>query len=337
MKFVTATLLTTAAAAVMSTSAVAATLNGATGYALASGGNKIDVIGDLGDPTSAITTLTLTGGQPLAAIAYRPVTGELYGYSTTGRSDAVYTINLSDGSLVKVDASFAMGADISPSAQVGFDFNNAIDAARAVSTADDNLVFFPAGFDATSPRVARFTDLKYRDFGDSTDGDMEPDNRRDENFGADPEVFANAYTNAVVGRKAASTFQYGLDADLNTLVSIANNTGVLDTIAEITLGGEVLDFSNKGGFDILSMIEGDNLAVALLTVPGMGGGNTGIYTIDLSTGAATLQRALGRGGYTGFAAAPGMDDGGMAPVPVPAAGFLLVGALGALGAARRKR
>jgi len=42
---------------------------------------------------------------------------------------------------------------------VAFDFNNAIDAVRAVSSAGDNLVYFPVGFgdnDARANSVRRF-------------------------------------------------------------------------------------------------------------------------------------------------------------------------------------
>ena len=259
-------------------------------------------------------------GAELDALAYRPVTGELYGFSN-GRgvaADRVFTIDRTTGMLTDVGPAFDAGTDIGDSSTLGFDFNNAIDAARVVSRDDDNLVFFPGDFTdpARQNTVSRFTDLFY--------------SAGDPNEGADPMIFANAYTNAVDGRKStAGTFQYALDAGTNSLVSLANNAGTLETIAQITMGGSVLDFSEIGGFDIVSSTEDDNLAIALLNV-GDAGSMAGLYTIDLTTGEASLFGSLGEESYRGFAAQ-------VAPVPLPAPALMLLGGLAGLGALRMRK
>jgi hypothetical protein len=176
---------------------------------------------------------------------------------------------------------------------VAFDFNNKIDAVRAVTSAGDNLVYFPDGFgdnDERAGSVRRFTDLAYAE-GDSM-------------AGTTPMIFANAYTNAINGKTAGDTFQYALDAETDSLVSLANNAGTLETIAKITVDGATVDLAPMGGFDIVSASEGENMALAILQMEGAQ--SAGLYVIDLETGVATMKADLGMGGITGFAASLGM-------------------------------
>ena len=117
-------------------------------------------------------------------------------------------------------------------------------------------------------------------------------------------IFANAYTNAINGETAGATFQYALDAETDTLVSLANNAGTLETIGKITVDGAPIDLAPMGGFDIVSAKEGEDMALAILQMEGAA--SAGLYEIDLETGAATLKADLGMGGITGFAASLGM-------------------------------
>ncbi len=254
---------------------------GAVGYGLVNQGKTLAVMADLAKPTD-IKTFDLA--EPLAAIAYRPVTGDLLGFS----NGKVVTIDVASGKMTDLGATFADDAKIGAGAKVGFDFNNKIDAVRVVSSKGDNLVYFPVGFGKDDPKansVRRFTNLAYE--------------KGDANAGATPMIFANAYTNAINGKKAGGTFQYAIDAGTNALVSLANNEGTLKTIGTLKIGGNDVDVTTMGGFDIISPAEGTDQAFAVLQLEGQDA--AGLYGIDLMTAEATLIAGLGMGGFEGFA------------------------------------
>lgn len=256
------------------------------GYALANDGATLVVMSDVNAPGEV---MTYDLASPLKAIAWRPVTGELLGFS----DGMIATIDPMSGEKTDLGASFMDDAMIGDGKIVAFDFNNKIDAVRAVTSAGDNLVYFPEGFgdnDERAGSVRRFTDLAYAE-GDAMEG-------------ATPMIFANAYTNAINGETAGDTFQYALDAETDTLVSLANNAGTLETIDKITVDGAPVDLTPMGGFDIVSAAEGENMALAILQIEGAV--SAGLYEINLETGAATIKADLGMGGITGFAASLGM-------------------------------
>ncbi|WP_299971625.1 DUF4394 domain-containing protein [uncultured Roseobacter sp.] len=256
------------------------------GYALADDGATLVVMSDIGTPDKVMTHSLKA---PLKAIAWRPVTGELVGFS----DGMIARINPMSGEMINLEAMFMDDTMIGDGKMVAFDFNNMIDAVRAVTSAGENLVYFPEGFgdnDERAGSVRRFTDLAY------VEGDAMVD--------ATPMIFANAYTNAINDMKAGDTFQYALDAETDALVSLANNAGTLETIARITIDGEPVDLAPMGGFDIVSATEGENIGLAILQMEGAA--SAGLYSIDLQTGAATMKADLGMGGITGFAASLGM-------------------------------
>lgn len=251
------------------------------GYALAENGKTLVVMGDIKKP-GEVETFALS--EELDAIAWRPVTQELLGFA----DGTIYVIDTASGALTDLGATFMEDAKIADDAMVALDFNNKIDAVRAVSTNGDNLVYFPDGFgggDDKANSVRRFTSLAY------ADGDA--------NAGAKPMVFANAYTNAINDKTAGSTFQYALDAETDALISLANNKGTLDTIGKVMIGGAPADISPWGGFDIRSPAEDENAAYAILQMEGAD--SAGFYTINLDTGEATLISDLGMGGFSGLA------------------------------------
>lgn len=254
-----------------------------TGYALSADGASLIVMDSIATPGEA---RTLALPMPLRSIAWRPVTGDLVGFAD-GR---IVTIDTTTGAAMDQGAAFMQDAVIPGDAVVAFDFNNMIDAVRAVSSAGDNLVYFPTDFgDDKANSVRRFTDLFYAQ-GDSSQG-------------AEPQIFANAYTNAIDGAKAGGTFQYALDARANTLVSLANNAGTLETIAPLTIDGAPADILPVGGFDIVSPEEGTDAAYAVLQIDGQD--TAGLYAIDLMTGAATLLSDLGTADISSFAVSSG--------------------------------
>lgn len=257
-----------------------------TGHALADDGRTLLVMADLSAPGDPVS---FDLGRTFDAIAWRPVTGELLAFA----GGMVATIDPATGAVGDLGAAFMDDTRIANGAAVALDFNNRIDAMRAVSSGGDNLVYFPDGFgdmDERAGSVRRFNDLAYAE-GDVNDGRM-------------PAIFANAYTNAVDGRMASETFQYALDAETDALVSLANNAGTLSTIAPVTVDGAKVDLLPTGGFDILSPAEGEDLAYAILQLDGAAA--AGLYAVDLETGAATPLADLGTDGIVGFAVSPGM-------------------------------
>ncbi|MEM1374467.1 MAG: DUF4394 domain-containing protein [Pseudomonadota bacterium] len=279
------TLLTSAAFAALATSATAMGHAGIQGYALANDGMTLVTMASIAAPGD-LQTVELS--EPLSAIAYRPVTGDLLGIA----DGKVVTIDPATGAMTDLMAEFAEGATLGEGA-VAFDFNNAIDAVRAVSATGANLVYFPEGFgdgDDRAGSVLRFTDTFY------ADGDT--------NAGQTPEVFANAYTNAVAGMKAASTAQYAFDSQTNALVTLANNAGELATVGFATVDGATVNLVPSGGFDIVSPEEGTDLAFAILQFDGAD--SAGLYQVDLASGALTPLADLGMGGFSGFAVSMGM-------------------------------
>ncbi|MGK7651802.1 DUF4394 domain-containing protein [Roseovarius sp. B08] len=278
----TRTITAVSALSLLGTAAFAQSEGADMGFALANDGMTLVSMADITSPTD-VQTMDLS--EALDAIAWRPVTGELLGF----KNGKVVTIDPASGEMTDLEASFNEDAMVADGSKVAFDFNNKIDAVRAVSSGEDNLVYFPTDFSdgEKAGKVVRVTDLAY------AEGDA--------NVGADPMIYANAYTNAINGETAGSTFQYALDAETDSLVSLANNEGTLETIAEVTVDGEAVDLSDWGGFDIMSPSEGEDMAYAILQMEGAE--NAGFYTIDLETGEATMEADLGMGGFTALAIA----------------------------------
>jgi hypothetical protein len=133
-------------------------------------------------------------------------------------------------------------------ATFGFDFNPSVDRIRVVSNTRQNLRLNPE-----TGVVA------------GTDTDLTP---------ASPAVSAAAYTNNQAG--SASTVLYVIDPSTDKLYTLASpNNGVMTEV-----GALGINVDGNNGFDIGGT---DNKAYALLSV----GSTTKIYSINLSTGAAT--------------------------------------------------
>lgn len=291
-----------------------------TGYSLGNNGTTLVRVADLAMPGVA-TGIALTDGSgngvSLSAFDYRPRTREFFGYSNG--NDTIYQVDVQTGVATAVISTASGTANGTAGGigvgSLGFDFNNGIDAARIVSTDQDNLVFFPSEFPdrATVPDIARFTDLFYP-------------------TGGDPEVFANAYTNAVPF--PGSVTQYVLDSRFDTLATLANNAGTLTTVGQLAVGGKPLDFTDTGELDILSYVNGDgtdNFAFALLTTAD----GQGLYRLALEAGADGSVNADFLGSTSrDFGALDGLT---VAPVPVPPSLALLGAALLGFAAVGRRR
>ncbi len=315
MTFIAKAVFAASSSVVLSSTAIAAPV----GLALGDNGATLVTIADISTAGGLSgKTIRLADGTAVTLddIDYRPATGEVFGYND--QDDTVYRVDVTTGVATAV-ASRPGGTNVPTN---GFDFNNVLDAARIVNTQEANLVFRP---NATPPDVigseSGVMPLRYKD--------------GDPNFGRDPSIFANAYTNAVAG--PASTLQFVLDSQWDILATLDNNAGTLNTIGSVFSNGTALDFTENGGFDILSAAEGDNLGYALLS----DAGGVGLYQIALMANGMGQVDAMLLGRFDGrFGVLDGFtvfDAGDVAPVPVPAAAGLLVAALAGLAALGRRR
>ncbi|RZJ08921.1 MAG: DUF4394 domain-containing protein [Rubrivivax sp.] len=214
--------------------------------------SRIDTANIAGATNVAITGLG--AGDRLVGIDTRPKDGKIYGVSL---SNQIYTLNEMTGaatwvaalSAPVIQANLGYGIDFNPVA----DFGTAA-SLRLVSSAGDNFAINAAtGLvgNATNKVAPGFTGV--------------------------------AYTNAMLMPAAApaSTALYYIDATNDTLAmaSSAFNTPTITTVG--ALGVDVL---KANGFEVL----GNGQAYAALNVDAGTSLATGIYSINLGTGAATL-------------------------------------------------
>jgi hypothetical protein len=270
------------------------------GFALDGAGATL-VSFDVANPGMTNSVQIGDGMQQISAIDFRPATGDLIAYSNT--SNAYFTLNTATGSLNAFDNALA---DVpTDTAVLDIDWNPTIDRMRLVSQTDSNIVFNPNDGSTTA-----VNNLFY------AAGDI--------NEGQDPSIVANGYTNSFTGNLGGTTVQYAIDSANDSLVTLANNAGTLTTVG--LLG---VDIDDMAGLDIFSGpiegVGGENLAYALLNVSGL----SGLYSIDLSAGEATLVGNIGSGmSLTGLA---------ITSVPTPASMLLLMPAgLLLLRSSRRK-
>lgn len=244
----------------------------------------------------------VTGLAPndvLVAMDYQPASGNVF---LLGSQSNVYRLNNISG----IDFSATWLNTLDPTlvgTSMAFDFNPAFMSggfARIITDTNDNRVI--GGIDGEYLPPVEKTDVSYA-VGDP-------------NEGADPNIAGIAYDNNVVG--ATGTQQFGIDATLGVLTTVANNAGTLQTVGSLGIGGAI---SNELGFDI-SGASGTAYA-SIQTGP-----NSQLYTIDLSSGAASLAGQIGSGDI--------IRDITTIPVPEPSSTVILgIGMLGLVGRMRR--
>lgn len=221
------------------------------GYALTNNQQLIQF--NTTNPNNAIRTVPITGllsGQALAGIDFRPATGQLFGFGTSGTIGSLYTINPRTGV-----ATFVGNINTNTTGlDFGFDFNPTVDRIRIVNDQERNLRVNPNNAAVTVDGTLVYAA-----------GDV--------NFGKDPFISAAAYTNSFQG--ATTTELYDIDANQDTLV-LQNpaNDGTLTTVGNLGF-----DITRNAGFDIAS----GNRAFAALQINGSTSSN--FYSINLSTGA----------------------------------------------------
>jgi uncharacterized protein with beta-barrel porin domain len=233
---------------------------------------------DTASPGTIIRQVPLTGlpvGARLIGFDARPAANRLlYGISNTGQ---VYVINGTTG------VANALGAPLALTgfpANAGFDFNPSVDRIRIVTDADENFRVNPdtGAIAAVDPNVAYAA-------GDS-------------GAGLNPAITGAAYTNNVAG--GTPTVLYLIDTNRAVLVTQGNISGTVSPNSGqlFTVGPIGVATNASTGFDISRT--GETVAVLTNTLTGA----QGLYSINLTTGAATLIGALptvAGATYTGLA------------------------------------
>lgn len=240
------------------------------------------------DAPGALLSLTaiagLVAGDTVVGIDFRPATGVLYALGVNGATAHLYTINTASGAATQVGGNIVLpqsagvaGAET----DFGFDFNPVVDRIRVVANNRDNFRLNPI-----TGAVA------------GADTALNP---------GTPVAAGAAYTNNLGG--ATSTTLYVIDASTDQLNIQGGNPvppGGSPNGGTLTLVGNLgVNTSNEVGFDIAS---GSGTAYAALQV----GATSGLYTINLGTGAATLVGSIGLGQV--------LRDISVAPVQIPLSG-----------------
>lgn len=284
-------------------------LNGGDGNDIVVGGGGSTLFGltkgnvlvgfDPASPDQA-ATIRVTGVEGnLIGIDTRPADGMLYGVTDTNK---IYTIDTNTGAAT-------LKSTISPipfnAGQLsGVDFNPIPNLLRLVGSNDQNL-----RLNVDNGQVSD---------GDTIQAGIQPDGtlfygKGDPNEGKDPNITAAAYTNSFFpSPRAGRTTLFNIDSGLDMLVTQGSanfqagdpNTPISPNKGQLlTVGSLGVDFASTVGFDIVSPGDGINIAYAV-------SGST-LYTIDLSTGAATSVGTVGNGSC---------DFIGLAAVGVPESG-----------------
>ena len=216
--------------------------------------------------TNDVAVTGVASGDRIAGIDVRPANGQLYGVTTGSR---IYTINPLTGAATQVGAN-----QFTPAATgtvFGVDFNPVPDRIRFVSNTGQNLRLQPD----TGAVAATDTNITY------AAGDV--------NIASTPSVVEVAYTNSFAG--ATVTTLYGIDSATSSLVRIGSvdgtpvspNSGMLTTVGK--LGPGIVN--TAVGFDI------SRFGQAFAAFQSMSANSSFLYTVDLTTGAATPVGPIG--------------------------------------------
>ena len=243
---------------------------------------------DSATPGTIDATLPISGlgaGETLRGIDFRPETSELFAVSVAAGSANnslvhTYILDTTTGVLTVVGqtvAALAGAADV----PTGFDFNPAVDRMRYVNTSNENARLNPNN----GSLAGNDTDLTFT-------------------APATGPIIAAAYDRNFANTTLTTLFAIDSGADrlvvqggINGAAPGGQNGGAITDIGAL---GFILSATADGGFDIENAT---GIAYAALTA---GDNVTRLYTIDLTSGAATETGAIGTGaiGIRSLSAAP---------------------------------
>jgi trimeric autotransporter adhesin len=235
-------------------------------------------------PQTSLTNAALTGLQTdetLVGIDVRPLDGKLYGLGSTGR---LYGLAPSGAATQVVALAPATGSAFTtlPISTYGFDFNPAADALRLVNRDEGNLRTLPSTRTAGS-LGATFVDTALNPTGAS--------------------VVAAGYTNNFVG--TPNTTLYVIGGSVSTLYRQGGLAG-----EPSPNGGGLTSVGALGvnsAFDVGFDIAGGNNGLALAVLDQSNAST--LFSINLSTGAATLLNGAATASASAIAGATGAVRG----------------------------
>lgn len=273
----------------------------------------------------AISTGSVVSGETLVGMDFRPQTGQIMalGVNPTANSASLYLVDPQTGAVTLIGAASGIQFTFDGSTVVdlpdpatsgyGIDFNPTVDRLRVVTSNGFNF--------RVNPNNGAPID---GNFGQGAFTGTNPDGLLSGNgvAGLDAVAYTNSFAQSLTG---GVTTQYTLDAATNTLyIQNPPNSGGQTLPLPLTLNGAAVDITSRTGFDLPASV-----SVAASNTPATGdgwlvatvGGTTGLYRIDLATGALTSFGALGAGstavtGFVALATAPELDVEAPAGIPV---------------------
>jgi len=253
------------------------TVTGQLAYALA-GTNLLTF--DTALPGTIRTSVGITGveaTQTLVGLDVRPANNALYalGYNATAATGVansqLYSINAVTGVATPNSAAFRLELG---TGAIGFDFNPTVDRIRVVGANRNNYRLNPI-FGVANPLAATDGVVAY------TTGT------------ATPTIGTVAYINSFAGSTTTALYNYDLALNQLNTQATANPPADGQLTAVGTSGITVNATTPTVDLDIYSTVAGTNTAY-LVANTGTSA-NTSLYSVNLTTGAATLVGAIGNG------------------------------------------
>ena len=263
-----------------------------TAYGVSANGNLVRF--DLASP-GAVTSVGNLGFTP-EGIDFRPSTSTLFAIDIGPVTSRLYTVDVSSGAATGIGTGFSsvgsvggIGYDLTGGQSFGFDFN------PKTLQADGSIRIRLTGSSGVNLRLNSDTG------GIAAVDGMLDYPAADPNGPAVPRVTASAYINNIA-QAGGTTTLFDLDSARDAIVTQnPPNNGQLNTLA----GGGLLgvNFTEIAGFDVFTVPgSGMNFAFAALQLENERAQK--LYSIDLTTGAASLVGAIGADVSGGFAIAP---------------------------------